>query len=280
MLFIKKPTRKIRLKPQSFYYLVMGFLMMLHLTSFIYKNNQTKDNKSSNTCKAYDIFLKSYPFQIKACSSNFLLFKDGTKILIDDSNTSKNLNQMLGSPDLKDMLYYKYQVGKMNTEPTKNHDPGRVRVESFFKQIYGGNKAEVEKNLVYIKWLPETTNRKLRVTSINNVDGKLKQVSQELDQLPDSLKKYITGIAGSFNWRKIAGTKRLSPHSFGIAIDINVEYANYWKWDLKSEKKMQYKNRIPWHIIQIFEEHGFIWGGKWYHYDTMHFEYRPELLKQ
>ncbi|MEJ2663631.1 MAG: M15 family metallopeptidase, partial [Spirochaetia bacterium] len=27
-----------------------------------------------------------------------------------------------------------------------------------------------------------------------------------------------------------------------------------------------------------FEKYGFIWGGKWYHYDTMHFEYRPELL--
>ena len=30
--------------------------------------------------------------------------------------------------------------------------------------------------------------------------------------------------------------------------------------------------------LEIFERHGFIWGGKWYHYDTMHFEYRPELL--
>jgi peptidoglycan LD-endopeptidase CwlK len=28
----------------------------------------------------------------------------------------------------------------------------------------------------------------------------------------------------------------------------------------------------------VFEKHGFIWGAKWYHYDTMHFEYRPELL--
>src|SRR5690242_16362928 len=27
-----------------------------------------------------------------------------------------------------------------------------------------------------------------------------------------------------------------------------------------------------------FEQHGFIWGGRWAHYDTMHFEYRPELL--
>ena len=32
-------------------------------------------------------------------------------------------------------------------------------------------------------------------------------------------------------------------------------------------------------IARIFERHGFIWGGKWYHYDTMHFEYRPELLR-
>ena len=31
-------------------------------------------------------------------------------------------------------------------------------------------------------------------------------------------------------------------------------------------------------IVEIFERHGFIWGGKWSYYDTMHFEYRPELL--
>jgi D-alanyl-D-alanine carboxypeptidase len=28
----------------------------------------------------------------------------------------------------------------------------------------------------------------------------------------------------------------------------------------------------------IFEQHGFVWGGKWRHHDTMHFEYRPELI--
>ncbi len=39
-----------------------------------------------------------------------------------------------------------------------------------------------------------------------------------------------------------------------------------------------FKNRIPAEIVAIFEKHGFIWGGRWYHYDTMHFEYRPELI--
>ncbi len=39
-------------------------------------------------------------------------------------------------------------------------------------------------------------------------------------------------------------------------------------------------NRTPREIMDIFEKYGFIWGGYWYHYDTMHFEYRPEILKK
>jgi hypothetical protein len=31
-------------------------------------------------------------------------------------------------------------------------------------------------------------------------------------------------------------------------------------------------------VVGIFEENGFLWGGKWPWYDTMHFEYRPEIL--
>ena len=74
---------------------------------------------------------------------------------------------------------------------------------------------------------------------------------------------------------------RLSAHSYGIAIDINVKYSNFWLWSNpgKSEKdQIVYKNRIPREIVEIFERHGFISGTRWYHYDTMHFEFRPELL--
>ncbi|QKQ24798.1 M15 family metallopeptidase [Candidatus Ruthia endofausta] len=37
-------------------------------------------------------------------------------------------------------------------------------------------------------------------------------------------------------------------------------------------------NKIPQIIIDTFEKYSFIWDGKWYHHDTMHFEYRAELL--
>ncbi|MBA2649214.1 MAG: M15 family metallopeptidase [Legionella sp.] len=105
-------------------------------------------------------------------------------------------------------------------------------------------------------------------------------VSKHPEYLP-----YLDNPGGTFNWRFIAGTTRLSPHSFGMTIDINSELSNYWQWDLKKEGRpidenepLVYKNNIPWEIVAVFEKNGFIWGGRWYHYDSMHFEYRPELL--
>jgi D-alanyl-D-alanine carboxypeptidase len=48
--------------------------------------------------------------------------------------------------------------------------------------------------------------------------------------------------------------------------------------EARCRRRYPYRNEIPLEIVHIFEKHGFIWGGKWYHYDTMHFEYRPEII--
>ena len=56
--------------------------------------------------------------------------------------------------------------------------------------------------------------------------------------------------------------------------------AHYWLWDSGgSDAALPYRNDTPPEIVEIFEKHGFIWGGRWFHYDTMHFEYRPELIE-
>ena len=100
---------------------------------------------------------------------------------------------------------------------------------------------------------------------------------EELEQLPQELRRtYLYPPGGGFNFRAIAGTDRLSPHAFGIAVDIRVATASYWRWDPAGAER--YRNTVPAEIVAAFERHGFIWGGRWYHYDTMHFEYRPELL--
>ena len=114
---------------------------------------------------------------------------------------------------------------------------------------------------------------------MNGAAQALQAVSDEAD-LRAELKPFVTG-ASTFNWRPIAGTRRLSPHSFGIAIDVCVGKSDYWRWSNRGAGEsdtIAYCNRMAAELVRIFERHGFVWGGRWYHYDTMHFEYRPELL--
>jgi peptidoglycan LD-endopeptidase CwlK len=66
-------------------------------------------------------------------------------------------------------------------------------------------------------------------------------------------------------------------HGYGAALDLNVKQSNYWRWS-KDPSNQVWKNGIPIEIVRAFKKHGFIWGGYWYHFDTMRFEYRPELF--
>jgi len=82
---------------------------------------------------------------------------------------------------------------------------------------------------------------------------------------------------GTFNYRYIAGTGQLSPHSFGIAIDLAKDDRDYWQWASRESGEKRLKE-YPREIVSIFEKNYFIWGGKWGHFDILHFEYRPELI--
>jgi len=211
--------------------------------------------------------------QISHCQDNHIIFKDGSRLLYDDGR-KKSFQELLNDADIEDMFHFKYPQGKSSYRPPAyNYDPGRIRNEAFMKKIYGYSSREVRAKLVRIGF---ANGRQIRITRTNNIDKKMRLIAQELKQLPPKYRKYFSQIGGTFMWRKIAGTNRLSSHSFGTAIDLNVKYSAYWRW---SKGAYRYQNQIPHAIVEIFEKHGFIWGGKWYHYDTMHFEYRPELLR-
>jgi len=219
---------------------------------------------------------ESYPGFVARVTADSLILVDGTKMVWDEGIVKNSFGELLDKASLKDMMSQRYVKGKDYEVPIpENFDPGRIRHEAFFYAMYGKTKADVLSNLVTIDWF----GRKLRVSRINGVNKRLDSVKAELQQLPERFHKYFTKTAGSFNWRNIAGTERRSAHSFGIAIDLNTEYSNYWRWEKPDGNgKYGYRNRMPLEIVQVFEKYGFIWGGKWYHFDTMHFEYRPELL--
>lgn len=230
--------------------------------------------------KKVNPYIAAYPNYLSAVNENYLIWKDGTKMIYDDRRNGKTFEEMLENGDLEDQLSMTYPInGGADYVPSENFDPGRIRFVPFFQKMYGSTEDEVKRNLTEIRWMPRSSDRAIVVTTVNNIHLKLQKISDELDRLPDNSKKYVSDLSGTFTWRNIAGTDRLSMHSFGIAIDINTKYADYWRWSKPLPTgDYKYRNRIPLDIVRIFEKHGFIWGGRWYHSDTMHFEYRPELL--
>jgi hypothetical protein len=233
-----------------------------------------KDNVTAliNIPSGLQKLLKAYPDFLDSADENSLYWKDGTSMIYDDGIANKTHDEKLDNPDLEDQMSQQYTKGTdWGEPPAENFEPGRIRYEPFFKKMYGNSPSEVQRNLVSIKWVDGTN---VVFSNVNGAADSLEKVANDLLTLGEQYMKYLRNIGGTFNWRNIAGTTRLSNHSFGSAIDINTTYSNYWKW----QGDLSYRNQIPIEIVEVFEKHGFIWGGKWYHYDTMHFEYRPELL--
>jgi hypothetical protein len=224
--------------------------------------------------------LAAHPTFLDRADGNVLVWKDGTRMVIDEGRGAKDHETLLATADIKDMFFSSYPVGRMSGPPGKNADPGRARNSAFFDKMYGDCQAGgVAGNLVDVVWLPKKWGKKVKATRINGVASKLAAVSAELDALPAKFDQFLFPSAGTYVCRPIAGTTRVSAHGHGIAIDIATKPAHYWRWSGgEAGAAIPYRNAIPFEIVDIFERHGFIWGGKWYHYDTMHFEYRPELI--
>lgn len=222
--------------------------------------------------------LAAYPgaFTIEG---NAVVFPSGERVVWDDGRR-KSAAQLLTDADVEDMFAYPYPtVAAGPVAPPRAQDPGRVRSQAFFKALYGGDAGAVRRTVRSVPWVPALGGGSLQVTTRFGIDTKIAAISDELQRLPARFHPYLKPPAGAFLWRQIAGTNRLSVHSFGAAVDIATSHANYWRWDKgRAGGPFPYRNRIPLEIVAVFEKHCFIWGGRWYHYDTMHFEYRPELL--
>lgn len=217
---------------------------------------------------------KAYPNHIKDITSRYILWSDGSRMIIR------------GAIPLFDKIVGLFNHVDQSIGAISNEDVEVDRYEPFFRKMYGKSAPEVKKKLVTIYWMPNVfgTRYPLRVTTVNDIHVKLQRISAELEKLPPSYYKYLENPAGGFYWRNVKGQSYLSSHSFGIAVDINSHYSNYWLWDrLKTKRPIaelvehEY-NHVPMKIVRIFEKEGFFWGGRWYFYDTMHFEYRPELF--
>jgi hypothetical protein len=228
---------------------------------------------------ALDALVAAYPDQLAGYDDKELIWKDGTRMPVSDGRKDKSFEELLNRPDIEDQFAYPYPLGPAANAPGLNEDPGRIRYEPLFVKMYGDcRKGEVAKRLKPVAWMPTRRSGSVTATTVNGINDRLAAVVKDLEQLPTGMTQYLVPPAGTYNCRPIANTNRLSVHAFGAALDINTQFSDYWEWSKGAGGSPKWRNRIPGEIGEIFERHGFIWGAKWFHFDTMHFEYRPEII--
>jgi len=240
-----------------------------------------RNTNSSNVTMKQDLLclLTSYPEYITDIEVNngyvYLVMKSGKKLIYDDKK-EKNSGEKLENPDLQDTLEQIYPLSSIKTIMENDFDPGRFRSYGLLSEVYGGSKGVVESKLAKVN----VGYHNYQFNSSNSAVTSLQTIMKQLIPLSQSnpnVMKCLLPCSGTFNYRVISGTNRLSPHSFGIAIDLASDKRDYWKWASKEsgEKRLSsYSNEL----VEVFENNNFIWGGKWSHFDILHFEYRPEII--
>jgi hypothetical protein len=250
--------------------LVAGLALLAGATPLLAQDDRVRS--------ALDSLVAAYPNALAGHDGKVLRWRDGTVMPVSDGSESKTFPELLRHASITDQFRIPYPRGPLERPPAVDADPGRFRNTAFFTKMYGDcQMGQVTPRLVSLTWLPNTWSKSIRITSVNGVDAQLRAVSAEIDALPEDIKHAAYPIAGTYNCRAVADTGQPSPHGYGIAIDLNTAFSDYWYWRAH-DGAVPYRNRMPQEIVAIFEKHGFIWGGKWYHFDTMHFEFRPELL--
>lgn len=206
---------------------------------------------------------------VRDAGADFLELADGTRLPFDGGE-AKTFEERLDHPVLKDMFVAPYPAGPIVPILAPNGDPGRVRVTALFADVYGASADVVARRLVRVDVLGHAFMVHRRVAPA------LARVARRLASSPDAGRSYgafFVRPGGTFVFRNIAGTDRRSMHAFGAALDLDTRHGAVHRWD----KSHLWRNALPDSLIHAFEAEGFIWGGRWYEYDTIHFEYRPEL---
>lgn len=224
--------------------------------------------------------MMGYPGLIKDIQKDeqgkiYLITLSGRRILYDDG-ADKGFDAKVNNADIEDTLHQIYPLEMPEKLTDINLDPGRFRCYDLLNEVYGDSQSKVQSNLTSVP-APYSNYQFNKCNKAAESLGAAMNELREAAKLNNKIAALIGSVNGTFNYRVIAGTGKLSPHAYGIAIDIASNPSDYWKWASREagEKRMLY---YPKELVEIFEKHNFVWGGKWGHFDILHFEYRPEVI--
>lgn len=252
------------------------------LTSKFYNINAYAQDIDYDTTMKQDLLslFMAYPEDIIDIEKQdnglvYLVMKSGNKIVYDDKK-EKTQQEKLVNGDLQDMMEQVYPLEKIDDLMEENFDPGRIRVYSLLNEVYGSSREQIEKNLTNVNFAYQNYRFNKNNKAAENLDNASKKLLI-LAKTNTKIGPFINPSNGTFNYRIISGTGRLSPHAYGLAIDIASDKRDYWKWASREQGKARLL-QYPDELVKTFEENNFVWGGKWGHFDILHFEYRPEII--
>ena len=208
---------------------------------------------------------------------------------------------MINKDDYINFGFYNYSLEGLPKLPEASDERTREIEENYIRRI---NRRETVNN-TFLNTLYDGNSARTMIKNITNMNilgyktqlhgfiaKPLANANAEIiaiSQTNAKVKNYLSSLktVSGYLWRVISKSSSRSYHSYGAAFDTlprrNGGKQIYWAWTRVNNKNwyaVPYEDRWqpPEEVIKVFEKHGFIWGGKWNNYDTIHFEYRPELI--
>jgi hypothetical protein len=153
---------------------VAGLIGAAGVSSALSQDNQFRRN--------LDALVAAYPEALAGYDGKMLHWRDGTIMPVSGDNEDKTLAELLHHASIIDQFRIPYPRGQLKTSPAVDIDPGRLRDAAFFTKMYGECKSgQVSRQLADMVWLPKTWGKKIRITSVNEVNKHLSAVSEEID---------------------------------------------------------------------------------------------------
>ena len=243
--------------------------------------------------KSFDKNVNDWKIEISVNEkSKTLYWADGKFLPLEELANKDSYSSLLYHypkevPNPKDFTEEDILRIKEFTNP-KNRSEGKGSPQFLYNLIYEvETRTSTEANIKSHLFLGKRTNvHQFIHQKLNLVQRDIYEIAKTDSEVQTFLDKLDS--ADSYAWRVISDSGNRSFHSMGLAIDVLPKGWGqknlYWAWrrdiDPKNWMMLDLDRRWmpPAKVIEIFERHGFIWGGKWIIWDNMHFEYRPEVI--
>jgi hypothetical protein len=185
-----------------------------------------------------------------------------------------------------DPIFYRYSIEPL-TEPLPLPEETPTYCTDVLESLWGRTDAQIREHGGSTTFLDHRMFvNELVVDALAAVEKDILQAATDERSVATWIDEL--DITYSFANRGIAGSPTRSNHAWGMAVDfVPNSYERldvYWRWSRVFDREewhqipLEQRWSPPQTVVEIFERHGFVWGGKWAHFDTIHFEYRPEIL--